>query len=83
MRILTVEIDQERDFRLLQALLARLGLRWRISTRPTLSQEERQRHQEIIAAGVPDAPGRLEERLGALEEDREDRKLPFRDHETD
>jgi len=80
-RILTIEIKREQDFQLLSRLLERLGLRWR-SSKPALSEAQRADNLRIIAEGVPHHPVRLAQRLRDLSEDRQERKLPFRDHET-
>ncbi len=82
MRILTIEIKREQDFQLLSRLLERLGLRWR-SSKSNLSDDQRAENLRIIAEGVPHNPERLAQRLKDLSEDCEERKLPFRDHETD
>ena len=81
MRILTIEIKREQDFQLLKSLLERLGLRWR-SSEPALSEAQRAENLRIIAEGVPHNPERLAQRLEDLSEDRQERRLPFRDIET-
>lgn len=76
----TLEIQDDADLQLLLSLLERLKINHWVNggeSAPALSVEERREHYRIIDKGAPSSD--FEERIKNLDEDRQDRKLPFRE----
>lgn len=74
----TLEIQNDADLKLLLSLLERLEINhWVNGPTTTLSVEERAEYYRTIDRGAPSPD--LEQRLKDLEEDRQDRKLPYRE----
>ena len=78
MRELTIQIKNNEDASLLLQLVNRLGLKVTKDTVSTIEEKKLERCKEIIMKGVEASEDQLSEMLKTLEENRKDRKLPFR-----
>ncbi|GEM_PF-1024733 len=82
MHTVSIEVSDKNDLQLILMLVQRLGLKFKQVEKNGSSKTEKKDldyHRNIIKNGGKMTEDRMNEMLKSIEEDRQDRELPFRE----